>query len=306
MKIHRFVTFAVSGIISTLSYGSEFSSEELVHVNNLVNQHQLPKLSLNNSREALKYVYGEDAKSYSVKYLRDNYSSDLELAASYHHVIWDQSKNFELKNLSIKLHNLESAEAKLCRELESPNIQTAIYNFLGKSMAIGVTARDSSEAEKQRDQAIKIEAQMLLIKHLKFEASIQNIFVKDQEADESIKTFTKLHPNLLNSDLFKKSKNDLIIELNQRGIDGIKKLKSSDNFFYQTLIGSKSEKNSWKFEETDKLISLRINEQKLIGNCIISDVSVSVIGIQWGFKKLNFRVSHLVRSDRELEVIAVN
>jgi hypothetical protein len=306
MKIHQFVTISLLGIIPVLSIGTELKHEEIVAAGNVVKQYSRPRLSLNNCIEALKYVCDNNTKSASVKYLRDIYSRQLELAASHHFVIWDQSKNLEIKNLSITLWDLESKEAKLCKDLESPDALMSFYNFLGQSMAIGFTARDSIEAEKQREQAFKTEANGLFIKNLQFAADIENIRAKENTADEKIAFFLKLHPDLKNSEVFNSPVKELLAEFNQRGSDGINKLKSSEYLFYSTLIGYSSDRLHWTFEEGDKLISLKINEQKSIGNCVVSDITITVEGLRSGVRNFSLKVAHIVRSDRGLEVLGIN
>jgi hypothetical protein len=306
MKKLKLVALILFGITPILSIGTELNNEDLITAGSVVKQYLRPRLSLNNCMEALKYVCDNDTKSPSVKYLRDIYSRQLELAASHHFVAWDQSKNIELKNLSINLWDLESKEAKLCKDLESPDALMSFYSFLGKSMAIGVTARDSNEAEKQREQVFKNEANGLIIKNLQFASDIKEIYAKENAAEENIVSFLKLHPNLKNNEIFNTPRNELLTEFNQRGMDGINKLKSSEYLFYRTLIGKSSDRLFWTFEENDKLISLKINEQKSIGNCVVSDITITVEGLRSGVRNFSLKVAHLVRSDRGLEVIGIN
>jgi len=306
MKLNELLTLALFAIIPIFSLGNDLNQEDVITAGNVVKQYLRPRLSLNNCMEALKYVCDNNTKSPSVKYLRDIYSRQLELAASHHFVAWDQSKDIELKNLSINLWDLESKEAKLCKDLESPDALMSFYSFLGKSMAIGVTARDSNEAEKQREQAFKTEAKEYFIKNLQFASDIQEICAKENVAEENIVSFLKLHPNLKNDEVFNTPRNELLIEFNQRGMDGINKLKSSEYLFYRTLIGKSSDRLFWTFEESDKLISLKINEQKSIGNCVVSDITITVEGLRSGVKNFSLKVAHLVRSDRGLEVIGIN
>ena len=306
MKIHKLVTLAFLAIIPVFALGNDLIGEDIVSAGNIVKQYTRPRLSMINCIEALKYVYGDNAKSSGIKYLRDIYSRQLELAASHHFVIWDQSKNPEIKSLSYILYDLEYNEAKLCKELESPDAQMSLYIFLGKSMAISVTAKDSTEAEKLRSQALRKEFTGFVIKNFQFELNIKEFCSAEKQASEILDSFIKSNTKLKNSDAFNTPTAELIAEFNQRGVDGINKLKSSEYFFYKTLIGQSSDRLFWKFEENDKLISLKINEQKSIGNCVVSDITITVEGLRSGVRNFSLKVAHLVRSDRGLEVIGIN
>jgi hypothetical protein len=306
MKIHKLVTLAFLAIIPVFALGNDLTGEDIVSAGNIVKQYTRPRLSMINCIEALKYVYGDNAKSSGIKYLRDIYSRQLELAASHHFVIWDQSKNSEIKKLSYILYDLEYNQAKLCKGLDSPDAQVSLYNFLGRSMAVSVTAEDSTEAEKLRAQALRKEFTGFVIKNFEFELNIKEFCYAEKQASEILDSFIKSKPNLKNSDAFITPTAELIAEFNQRGVDGINKLKSSEYFFYRTLIGQSIDRLFWKFEESDRLIALQINHQKTVGNCVISDVTMTVEGVHSGVRNLSFKVAHLVRSDRGLEVIGVN
>lgn len=306
MKFYKVVTIILLGAIPVSSFSNELTNDEVVSASNVIKQYYRHKLSLRNCADSLQYVYGNNEKTTTVKFLKDVYSRQLELAASYHLVLHDQSRNIEIKKLSQSLYDLELMEAKVAKELENPSAAEYIINFFQESIATSFNEKNSVQSEKIREQQLKNNFQEYIKKAENFTSSLQEVFKLDNDGQKKISIFLKLHREIPDIEILNTQNN----EHNSCAAEGIKILKSSSVQFFRTLIGESLGKNqnhiAWRFEESDKLLSLEIIDQKTFGNCIVSNVSLTVCGLNEHQNKMIFKVAHLVTDDYSLKVIGLN
>jgi|GEM_PF-6428826 len=287
------------------AFSAELDKADVERAGHLCAQSIRPTLILNYELQGIQSVYGEADRTACIKLLKQ-YARQVELAASYHHVTIDTTLNAELLLLAESLRTLRLQEAKLCANLVEPNPAVDTLTFLARSAAIGMSERDSAKASQLRSDLFLNSAISHLGAQIKLSQDGNSIAAKEREAFQAILSFMAAHKDLEGNKTFEGPIQNLEAEHTQRGQELAAQLKSQPALLVQSLMGQASTKLQWTFEASDKIISVKVNDQKTFGVCVVSDVTMVIQGQRAGVRTLNFKVAHQMNRVGAITVIGLN
>jgi hypothetical protein len=287
------------------AFSAELAKADIERAGQLCAESIRPTLILNYEMQSIQLVYGEADRTACIKLLK-SYAGQVELAASYHHVAIDTTLNPELLLLANSLRTLRLEETKLCANLAEPNLTVDTLSFLARSVSIGMNERDSVKASQLRNDLFLNSAMSHLGAQIKLNQDGKNIVAKEREAFQAILNFLSTHKDLEGNQTFEEPIRNLEAEHLKRGRDLADLLKSQPELLAQTLMGLSSSKLQWNFEPSDKVISTKVNDQKTLGICVVSDVTMTIQGQRAGVRTLNFKVAHQMNRVGFITVIGLN
>lgn len=284
---------------------AELSAASKEALGKLVAETMRPSLVFSHKIDALKFNRGEVEQAVAVKLFRDHAGS-FELAAAHGLVIRDETRDPVVATLALRFAMARKDEAALCANLQAPDAAADFTRFLLQSMAFSALAKDRKEA----DELVLGSAIGNSLQHLGSQAKVTGDAARLKDCEnqvlQAIDEFSKRYPELDEDAGFAKPIKQLLTEQAQRGQKAAKSLAADTKVFYQSLIGQRSERLNWNFEALDKLISLKVLEQKAIGTCVCSHVELVVQGGTSGkVRTLDIKVVHLVNKAGYPSVIDV-
>lgn len=299
----RFLLSAV--LLNVSAFAANLDKPDIERAGRLCAQAVRPSIILSYEMQSVQLVFGESDRSTCLKLLKA-YTGQVELAASYHHVTGDTTNNVELLVLAKSLQDLRRQEAQLCANLVEPNAAADTLAFLGRSAFIGMTENDRQKANQLRNQAFLNASIGHLAAQMKLSQDGQKIIAQEKAAMQAVFNFLDTHPELKDNNDFEAPIQALIEEHTKRGEALAKRLQNEPNLLVQTLLGSYSSKLQWTFDASDKIISVKVNEQKTFGVCVVSDVTIVAQGQRAGVRTLNLKVAHQANRVGMITLIALN
>jgi hypothetical protein len=294
----------VAAVVLTPAWGATLDKADIERAGELCTQAIRPTVILGYQHQSVGLVYGQADRSAGIKLLK-NYEGQLELGASYHRVTMDTTNNLELLALAKNLSALRQKEAALCANLSEPNPAADVLGFMGRSAYIGFSEKDHVKAEQLRNDLF-INS---LMGHLGAQAKVSKDGKDIQELEQAcmqlVFSFLEAHPELKNDAKFNGPSRALAAEHAKRGEELAAKLKADPQCLVQSLLGQSSEQLQWTFDADDKVISVKINAQKIFGLCVVSDVTMVAEGQRAGMRTLNFKVAHQANRVGIISVVAL-
>lgn len=297
-------------IVTVLSLSSvfakSFDDSDVEIAGNLFAQSFRPTLVLSYEMQAIDDVFGGESNRSPAIGLLKNHAGQVELAASYHRVTLDTTKNQELLKLANDLYLLRHEESQICSDLVEPNSANDAMVLLGKLAYIESSSDNRQEREQLQSDAFVKGMMSHLGAQIKLGVDATRILRIEKECYEVLMAFLSAHPELNDSKVFNSPLLNLYNEHLKRGEELASKLKNDPEILVNSLLGLTSEKLNWRFDQADKIISVKINNQKKFGICVVSDVTIVSRGFISGKKTLNFKVAHQVNRLGGISVIALN
>jgi hypothetical protein len=287
------------------SFAADLSKADIERAGNLCAQALRPTIILNYEIEATTAVFGGPDRATCVNLLK-KYAGQVEMAASYHRETTDLTSNPELLRLANSLCEIRRDEAKLCANLIDPNPAADALSFLGQSAVIGMRENDPKRAAQLREKAFFDGLMGHIGSQLQLNADGVKIVSQEKDAAQKLLGFLAAHPELQGDSDFEGPTRTLLSEHKKRGEAMAASLKRNPDLLTQSLLGLSSDRLGWTFDQADKIISVQVNDQKCIGICAVSDVTIVAQGQRAGLRTLTFKVAHEANRLGAVSVIALN
>lgn len=276
---------------------AELSEPTKATLGKVVAQTLRPSALLNYQWDALKFNRGEIDQATAVKILK-RHAASLGLSAAHCEVIDDESADPVVSTLAQQLGQARRRQTVICENLKAPDAAEDFSKFLLQSMFFSALAQNQKEA----DQLVLGAAFSNSANHLASQAKVAGDAAQFQESEMQVfkllEVFAKRYPALDRDAAFAKATHELLAEHAQRGKKAATALAANTSAFYQSLIGLRCDRLKWDFEAADKLISLTITSQKVIGTCVCSDCQLVVQGGRsQQTRTINFKVVHQIYTD---------
>ena len=226
-------------------------------------------------------------------------------AANYLYVQNDLLKDPQARLLAYRLALAREKQAGNCFSLKAPNeFGTELGLFLLNSFAINMSEKNKHVAERRVEEQMKSQLNGYLEQRISFSISIKNIGDTEKEIASII------DPSLGSESIFtsKSAKvrdalEGIIEEQESRAKASWKRL--SQEQIYGLLIGTSSKAGLWTFLDGE-LRSLNADSVSFKGHCVMTDLTLNLVGQSAGPKTIKIRAAFTVFKDGAVGLIGTN
>ena len=226
-------------------------------------------------------------------------------AANFLYVQNDLLKDPQARLLAYRLALSREKQAGNCASLKAPSTFGAELGiFLANSIAINMTEKDKRVAERRVEEQLKSQFSGNLEQRFSFIANVKNI------ADTEKEIASIIDPSLGSESIFtsKSAKvrdalEAIIEEQESRAKASWKRL--SQEQIYGLLIGTSSKAGLWTFLDGE-LRSLNVDSVSFKGHCVMTDLTLNLVGQSAGPKTIKIRAAFTVFKDGAVGLIGTN
>jgi hypothetical protein len=226
-------------------------------------------------------------------------------AANFLYVQNDLLKDPQARLLAYRLALSREKQAGNCASLKAPSTFGAeLGMFLANSIAINMTEKDKRVAERRVEEQLKSQFSGNLEQRFSFIANMKNI------ADTENEIAGVIDPSLGAESIFtsKSAKvrdaiESIVNEQESRAKDSWKRL--SQEQIYGLLIGTSSKAGLWTFLDGE-LRSLKADSVSFKGHCVMTDLTLNLVGQSAGPKTIKIRAAFSVFKDGSVGLIGTN
>ena len=226
-------------------------------------------------------------------------------AANFLYVQNDLLKDPQARLLAYRLALSREKQAGNCASLKTPSTFGAeLGMFLANSIAINMTEKDKRVAERRVEEQLKSQFSGNLEQRFSFIANVKNI------ADTEKEIASIIDPSLGSESIFtsKSAKvrdalEAIIEEQESRAKASWKRL--SQEQIYGLLIGTSSKAGLWTFLDGE-LRSLKADSVSFKGHCVMTDLTLNLVGQSAGPKTIKIRAAFTVFKDGAVRLIGTN
>jgi hypothetical protein len=226
-------------------------------------------------------------------------------AANFLYVQNDLLKDPQARLLAYRLALTREKQAGNCASLKAPSaFGSELGIFLANSIAINMTEKDKRVAERRVEEQLKSQFSGNLEQRFSFIANMKNI------ADTENEIAGIIDPSLGTESIFtsKSAKvrdaiESIVDEQESRAKDSWKRL--SQEQIYGLLIGTSSKAGLWTFLDGE-LRSLKADSVSFKGHCVMSDLTLNLVGQSAGPKTIKIRAAFTVFKDGSVGLIGTN
>jgi hypothetical protein len=226
-------------------------------------------------------------------------------AANYLYVQNDLLKDPQARLLAYRLALAREKQAGNCFSLKAPSeFGTELGLFFLNSFAINISEKNKRVAERRVEEQLKSQFSGNLEQRFSFIANMKNI------ADTENEIAGVIDPAVGSESIFtsKSAKvrdaiESIVDEQESRAKDSWKRL--SQEQIYGLLIGTSSKAGLWTFLDGE-LRSLKADSVSFKGHCVMTDLTLNLVGQSAGPKTIKIRAAFSVFKDGSVGLIGTN
>lgn len=266
-----------------------------------------PAVSARSESTAIEFVNSTEkaAKMSQVMGCVERLRVASKLAAHYLTVQSDLLQDPQARRLASQLALSREKQAGHCSTLKAPSaLGLELGIFLANSFAINLTEKDKRIAERRVEEQLKSQISGGLEQRFSFIANMKNIVDTEKEIAGII------DPSLGSESIFtsKSAKVhraiETIIDEQESRAKGVWKRLSQEQI-YALLIGTHTVSGNWQFEPGE-MRSLKVESASIKGHCVMSDLTLELLGQTAGPKTIKIRAAFAVFKDGPVGLIGVN
>jgi hypothetical protein len=266
-----------------------------------------PGVSARSEFAAIDFINTTDESAKTTQAVRaiERMGAASKHAANYLYVQNDLLKDPQARLLAYRLALAREKQAGNCFSLKAPNeFGTELGLFLLNSFAINMSEKNKHVAERRVEEQMKSQLNGYLEQRISFSISIKNIGDTEKEIASII------DPSLGSESIFtsKSAKvrdalEAIIEEQESRAKASWKRL--SQEQIYGLLIGTSSKAGLWTFLDGE-LRSLNADSVSFKGHCVMTDLTLNLVGQSAGPKTIKIRAAFTVFKDGAVGLIGTN
>lgn len=266
-----------------------------------------PGVSARSEFAAIDFINTTDESAKTTQAVRaiERMGAASKHAANYLYVQNDLLKDPQARLLAYRLALAREKQAGNCFSLKAPNeFGTELGLFLLNSFAINMSEKNKHVAERRVEEQMKSQLNGYLEQRIRFSISIKNIGDTEKEIASII------DPSLGSESIFtsKSAKvrdalEAIIEEQESRAKASWKRL--SQEQIYGLLIGTSSKAGLWTFLDGE-LRSLNADSVSFKGHCVMTDLTLNLVGQSAGPKTIKIRAAFTVFKDGAVGLIGTN
>ena len=266
-----------------------------------------PGVSARSEFAAIDFINTTDESAKTTQAVRaiERMGAASKHAANYLYVQNDLLKDPQARLLAYRLALAREKQAGNCFSLKAPNeFGTELGLFLLNSFAINMSEKNKHVAERRVEEQMKSQLKGYLEQRISFSISIKNIGDTEKEIASII------DPSLGSESIFtsKSAKvrdalEAIIEEQESRAKASWKRL--SQEQIYGLLIGTSSKAGLWTFLDGE-LRSLNADSVSFKGHCVMTDLTLNLVGQSAGPKTIKIRAAFTVFKDGAVGLIGTN
>jgi hypothetical protein len=266
-----------------------------------------PGVSARSEFAAIDFINTTDESAKTTQAVRaiERMGAASKHAANYLYVQNDLLKDPQARLLAYRLALAREKQAGNCFSLKAPNeFGTELGLFLLNSFAINMSEKNKHVAERRVEEQMKSQLNGYLEQRISFSISIKNIGDTEKEIASII------DPSLGSESIFtsKSAKvrdalEAIIEEQESRANASWKRL--SQEQIYGLLIGTSSKAGLWTFLDGE-LRSLNADSVSFKGHCVMTDLTLNLVGQSAGPKTIKIRAAFTVFKDGAVGLIGTN
>ena len=266
-----------------------------------------PGVSARSEFAAIDFINTTDESAKTTQAVRaiERMGAASKHAANYLYVQNDLLKDPQARLLAYRLALAREKQAGNCFSLKAPNeFGTELGLFLLNSFAINMSEKNKHVAERRVEEQMKSQLNGYLEQRISFSISIKNIGDTEKEIASII------DPSLGSESIFtsKSAKvrdalEGIIEEQESRAKASWKRL--SQEQIYGLLIGTSSKAGLWTFLDGE-LRSLNADSVSFKGHCVMTDLTLNLVGQSAGPKTIKIRAAFTVFKDGAVGLIGTN
>jgi hypothetical protein len=226
-------------------------------------------------------------------------------AANFLYVQNDLLKDPQARLLAYRLALTREKQAGNCASLKAPStFGSELGVFLANSIAINMTEKDKRVAERRVEEQLKSQFSGNLEQRFSFIANMKNI------ADTENEIAGVIDPSLGTVSIFasKSAKvrdaiESIVDEQESRAKASWKRL--SQEQIYGLLIGTSSKAGLWTFLDGE-LRSLKADSVSFKGHCVMTDLTLNLVGQSAGPRAMTIRAAFTVFKDGSVGLVGTN
>lgn len=227
------------------------------------------------------------------------------LAANFLYVQNDLLKDPQARLLAYRLALSREKQAGNCAALKAPSeLGTEVGLFIIKSLEINISEKNKQVAERRVEEQLKSQISGNLEQRFSFIANMKNIADTEKEIAGTI------DPDVATESIFtsRSSKvrdavESIVDEQESRAKASWKRL--SQEQLFSMLQGTHTTAGDWVFEPGE-LKSLKIESATIKGHCVMSDLTLELVGQRAGPRTIKIRAAFAVFKDGSLGLIGTN
>jgi hypothetical protein len=266
-----------------------------------------PGVSARSEFAAIDFINTADESAKTTQAVRaiERMGAASKHAANYLYVQNDLLKDPQARLLAYRLALAREKQAGNCFSLKAPSeFGTELGLFFFNSFAINMSEKNKRVAERRVEEQMKSQLNGYLEQRISFGISIKNIGETEREIAAII------DPAIGTDSIFasKSSKvrdavESIIEEQESRAKASWKRLTPEQ--IYGLLIGTGSKEGHWTFLDGE-LRSLKADSVSFNGHCVMSDLTLELVGQTAGPRTIKIRAAFTVFKDGSIGLIGTN
>jgi hypothetical protein len=230
-------------------------------------------------------------------------------AANYLYVQNDLLKEPQARLIAYRLALSREKQASNCFSLKAPSeLGTELGLFFINSFAINMSEKNKRVAERRVEEQMKSQFNGYLEQRISFGIGIKNIGETEKEIAAIIDP--AIHPAIGSDSIFASKSSrvrdaveSIIEEQESRAKASWKRL--SPEQIYGLLIGTGSKEGRWTFLDGE-LRSLKADSVSFKGHCILTELTLELVGQTAGPRTIKIRAAFTVFKDGSISLIGTN
>jgi hypothetical protein len=266
-----------------------------------------PAVSARSEFAAIDFINTTDESAKTGQAIRaiDRMGAASKHAANYLYVQNDLLKDPQARLLAYRLALSREKQAGNCFSLKAPSeFGTELGLFFLNSFAINMSEKNKRVAERRVEEQMKSQLNGYLEQRISFGISIKNIGETEKEIAAII------DPAIGSDSIFasKSSKvrdavESILEEQESRAKASWKRL--SPEQIYGLLIGTSTKAGLWTFLDGE-LRSLNADSVSFKGHCVMTDLTLNLVGQTAGPRTIKIRAAFTVFKDGSISLIGTN
>jgi hypothetical protein len=266
-----------------------------------------PGVSARSEFAAIDFINTTDESAKTTQAVRaiERMGAASKHAANYLYVQNDLLKDPQARLLAYRLALAREKQASNCFSLKAPSeFGTELGLFFLNSFAINMSEKNKRVAERRVEEQMKSQLNGYLEQRISFGISIKNIGETEKEIAAIIE------PAIGSDSIFasKSSKvrdavESILEEQESRAKASWKRLTPEQ--IYGLLIGTGSKEGHWTFLEGE-LRSLKADSVSFKGHCILTELTLELVGQTAGPRTIKIRAAFTVFKDGSVGLIGTN
>ena len=266
-----------------------------------------PGVSARSEFAAIDFINTTDESAKTTQAVRaiERMGAASKHAANYLYVQNDLLKDPQARLLAYRLALAREKQAGNCFSLKAPSeFGTELGLFFLNSFAINMSEKNKRVAEHRVEEQMKSQLNGYLEQRISFSISIKNIGDTEKEIASII------DPAVGSESIFtsKSAKvrdaiESIVNEQESRAKDSWKRL--SQEQIYGLLIGTSSKAGLWTFLDGE-LRSLKADSVSFKGHCVMTDLTLNLVGQSAGPRAMTIRAAFTVFKDGSVGLIGTN